>query len=359
MEMTFRWYGHNDPVSLQEIKEIPGMQGIVTAVYDVPAGEAWPLEKVEKLKKDVEDAGLKISVIESIPVHEDIKLGKPNRDELIENYKESIRNVGKAGIPVVCYNFMPVFDWTRSDLNHELPEGATSLAFHKEEIEEVDPLSGELQLPGWDLSYSNEALKQVMDEYSEMDKEQLWENLEYFIKEIIPVAEEAGVKMAIHPDDPPYDIFGLPRIITGQKAVERFLNIYDSENNGITMCVGSYASDPKNDVESMTEYALKRKRINFMHTRNVAVGDWGFQETAHLSEAGNIDMNAIMKLLVDYGWNGPLRPDHGRRIWGDQTETPGYGLYDRALGATYFNGLYEANMRAQGKTPDFGTEQIR
>jgi len=358
MEMTFRWYGHNDPVSLQEIREIPGMQGIVTAVYDVPAGEAWPLENIQKLKKDVEDAGLHISVIESIPVHEDIKLGKPNRDELIENYKESIRNVGKAGIPVVCYNFMPVFDWTRSDLNHPLPDGSTSLAFLKEDIEKTDPLSGELELPGWDLSYSTEGLKQLMDEYKQLDKEQLWENLEYFIKEIIPVAEESGVKMAIHPDDPPYDIFGLPRIITGQKAVDRFLNIYDSENNGITMCIASYGSDPENDVEAMTESALKRDRINFMHTRNVAVGDWGFQESEHLSEAGSLDMNAIMKLLVDYDYEGPLRPDHGRRIWGDQTETPGYGLYDRGLGATYLNGLYEANMKAQGKDPKFGTKQI-
>jgi len=358
MEMTFRWYGHNDPVSLQEIREIPGMQGIVTAVYDVPAGEAWPLENIQKLKKDVEDAGLHISVIESIPVHEDIKLGKPNRDELIENYKESIRNVGKAGIPVVCYNFMPVFDWTRSDLNHPLPDGSTSLAFLKEDIEKTDPLSGELELPGWDLSYSTEGLKQLMDEYKQLDKEQLWENLEYFIKEIIPVAEEAGVKMAIHPDDPPYDIFGLPRIITGQKAVDRFLDIYDSENNGITMCIASYGSDPENDVEAMTESALKRDRINFMHTRNVAVGDWGFQESEHLSEAGSLDMNAIMKLLVDYDYEGPLRPDHGRRIWGDQTETPGYGLYDRGLGATYLNGLYEANMKAQGKDPKFGTKQI-
>lgn len=358
MEMTFRWYGENDPVSLEEIKTIPGMQGIVTAVYDVPVGEAWPLENVEKLKKQVEDAGLHISVIESIPVHEDIKLGKPNRDKLIENYKESIRNVGKAGIPVVCYNFMPVFDWTRSDLNHPLPDGSTSLAFLKEDIEKMDPLSGELSLPGWDSSYTKESLAQVFKDYEAIDKEQLWANLEYFIKEIMPVAEEAGVKMAIHPDDPPYDIFGLPRIITGQDAVERFLDIYDSEYNGITMCVGSYASDPANDIEAMTEYALKRNRINFMHTRNVEVADWGFQESAHLSEAGSIDMNAIVKLLVDYDWKGALRPDHGRRIWGDQVETPGYGLYDRALGATYFNGLYEANMRAQGKTPEFGSKKI-
>lgn len=355
---SFRWYGHNDPVTLQDIREVPGIQGIVTAVYDVPVGEAWPLEKVLKLKEDVEAGGLEISTIESIPVHEDIKLGRENRDELIENYKESIRNVGKAGIPVVCYNFMPVFDWTRSDLEHPLPDGSTSLAFLKEDIEKMDPLTGELSLPGWDSSYTVESMKAVFEAYEEVDEEQLWENLEYFIKAIMPTAEEAGVEMAIHPDDPPYSIFGLPRIITNKAAVERFLDIYDSEYNGITMCVGSYASDPANDALEIMEYAIGRNRINFMHTRNVAVGDWGFQEVAHLSEAGAIDMNAVIKLLVDHDWVGPLRSDHGRRIWGDQTVTPGYGLYDRALGATYFNGLYEANMAAAGKVAKFGTKQV-
>lgn len=354
MEMSFRWYGHHDPVSLKEIRQIPGMQGIVTAVYDVPVGEAWPVEKVEQLKAAVEAEGLHISVIESIPVHEDIKLGKPNRDELIENYKTSIQAVGQAGIPVVCYNFMPVFDWTRSDLNHPLYDGATSLAFLKADIEKMDPLTGELSLPGWDASYTKESLAQVFEDYKAVAEEKLWENLAYFIKAIMPTAEAAGVKMAIHPDDPPYSIFGLPRIITGQAAVERFLNIYDSEYNGITMCVGSYASDPQNDALAIMKYALDKNRINFMHTRNVKAGDWGFQETAHLSAAGDIDMYTVIKLLVDADWQGALRPDHGRRIWGDATKTPGYGLYDRALGATYFNGLYEATMKAAGKTPDFG-----
>lgn len=353
--MSFRWYGTKDPVTLEQIKAIPGMQGIVTAVYDVPVGQAWPLEKLLELKSLVEEAGLEISVIESIPVHEDIKQGKPSRDSLIENYKTSIENVGKAGIPVVCYNFMPVFDWTRSDLNYPLPDGTTSLAFLKKDIIDLDPVEEDLNLPGWDSSYSKEEMKDIIENYrNHISEEQLWENLEYFIKAIIPTAEKACVKMAIHPDDPPYSIFGLPRIITDKLAVERFLNLYDSPYNGITMCVGSYASDLKNDVLDIMEYALKRDRVNFMHTRNVTAGDWGFQETAHLSQSGDIDMNAVVKLLVDYDWKGSLRPDHGRRIWGDQTKTPGYGLFDRALGATYFNGLYEANMKLAGKTPDFG-----
>lgn len=356
MKMSFRWYGTDDPVSLKDIKAIPGMQGIVSAVYDVPVGDAWPLEKVLELKKQVEDEGLELSVIESVPVHEDIKQGKPTRDQYIENYKESIRNIGKAGIPVICYNFMPVFDWTRSDLDYPLPDGTTSLALIKEDLEQIDPVVDDLNLPGWDTSYSKEEMKEIITNYREnITKEDLWENLAYFLKEIIPVAEEAGVKMAIHPDDPPYDIFGLPRIITGQDSVERLLSIVDTPYNGLTMCVGSYASNgEQNDVVAMTEYGLKHDRINFMHTRNVHSDGWGFQETGHLSQMGDIDMNEIVKLLVKYDYEGALRPDHGRRIWGDQTETPGYGLYDRALGATYFNGLYEANMRAQGKEPDFG-----
>lgn len=257
MKMSFRWYGKHDPVSLEEIKAIPGMQGIVTAIYDVPVGQAWSLENILALKKMVEDAGLEISVIESIPVHEDIKQGKPTRDALIENYKTSITNVGKAGIPVVCYNFMPVFDWTRSDLNHPLPDGSTSLAFLKADLEGVDPVADDLNLPGWDSSYSKEEMKAIIEDYrNNISEEDLWANLDYFIKAIMPTAEAAGVKMAIHPDDPPYGIFGLPRIITGQDAVERFLNLYDSPNNGITMCVGSYASDPKNDVIAMTEVTV-------------------------------------------------------------------------------------------------------
>ncbi|EKU93901.1 Mannonate dehydratase [Alloiococcus otitis] len=359
MKMSFRWYGTDDPVSLQEIREIPGMQGIVSAVYDISVGEVWPAETIQALKDQVEAAGLELVCIESVPVHEDIKLGKESRDQLIANYKETIRIIGQVGIPVVCYNFMPVFDWTRSDLSHPLPDGSHSLALIKADIEDLDPLSGDLTLPGWDLSYDKEGLKEVMDDYKGISKEDLWDNLAYFIKEIIPVAEEAQVKMAIHPDDPPYDIFGLPRIIVDLDAVKRFLDLYDSKYNGITMCVGSYASSEKNDVAAITEYALKRDRINFMHMRNVAVGSWGFQETAHLSEAGSIDMNAIIKLLVDYGWTGPLRPDHGRQIWHDQVETPGYGLYDRALGATYLNGLYEANMKALGKNPHFDTPKLK
>jgi mannonate dehydratase len=343
MQLTFRWYGKDDPISLEYIRQIPNMKGIVSAIYDIPVGEAWPLEKIQELKKTVEQAGLELSVIESVPVHEDIKLGKPSRDRYIENYKTTLRNLGEAGIPVVCYNFMPVFDWTRSNLSYELEDGSKALIFDEEEVNQMDPRT--LSLPGWDESYSSEEMNQLLDAYKEVDNEQLWKNLEYFIKAILPVAEEAGVKMAIHPDDPPYSIFGLPRIITDKEALNRFIQLYDSPNNGVTLCVGSFASDPTNDAVDILKEMLEKERVNFMHTRNVKlVGGKSFQEAAHLSEKGSIDMYEVMKALVEHNFTGPLRPDHGRMIWGEEGK-PGYGLYDRALGATYFNGLYEACMK--------------
>jgi mannonate dehydratase len=343
MEMTFRWYGKDDPVKIEYIRQIPGMKGIVTAIYDIPVGEAWPLEKILELKKTVEDNGLKLSVIESVPVHEDIKLGLPTRERYIENYKETLRNLGKAGIETVCYNFMPVFDWTRSDLNYELEDGSTCLIYDEETVKKMDPALGELELPGWDTSYGEGGLGALLDKYKDVDKEKLWENLEYFIKEIIPVAEESNVKMAIHPDDPPWSIFGLPRIITNFENLERFINIYDSEYNGITLCTGSLGCTKTNDIVKMVNYFGKEKnRINFAHLRNVLItGDSSFNEVAHLSEAGSLDFYEIVKAYCDYEFTGPYRPDHGRMIWGE-TGRPGYGLYDRALGAVYINGLIEA-----------------
>lgn len=343
MEMTFRWYGQDDPVKIEYIKQIPGMKGIVTAIYDIPVGETWPLDKILELKKTVEDNGLKLSVIESVPVHEDIKLGLPTREKYIENYKETLRNLGKAKIETVCYNFMPVFDWTRSNLNYELEDGSTCLIYDEETVKKMDPALGELELPGWDTSYGEGGLGALLDKYKNVDEEKLWENLEYFIKEIIPVAEESNVKMAIHPDDPPWSIFGLPRIITNFENLERFINLYDSEYNGVTLCTGSLGCTKTNDVVEMVKYFGKEKnRINFAHLRNVLItGDSSFNEVAHLSECGSLDFYEIVKAYCDYDFKGPYRPDHGRMIWGE-TGRPGYGLYDRALGAVYINGLIEA-----------------
>lgn len=341
MKMSFRWYGHDDPVKIEYIKQIPNMKAIVTAVYDVPVGEVWSEESILDLKKTTEDAGLLFEVIESVPVHEDIKLGKPTRGKYIDNYKENIRRLGKAGIKCICYNFMPVFDWTRTQLDKELFDGSKALVYYKEQLEKMNPLTGELSLPGWDTSYKKEDLKALFNEYSKITEEDLWENLRYFLSEIIPVAEEAGVKMAIHPDDPPYPIFGLPRIITNEKNIDRFLKLYDSEYNGLTFCTGSLGCCSSNDIPHMVEKYVKQGRIHFMHIRNVKnFPDGSFEETAHFSEYGSLDIVKIVKILKENNFDGYIRPDHGRMIWGE-TGKAGYGLYDRALGAAYINGLWQ------------------
>ncbi len=343
MKMSFRWYGPDDPVTLQNIRQIPNMQAIVTAVYDVPVGEVWGRKSIAALKKQVEDNGLQFEVIESVPVHEDIKLGKPTRDRYIENYCENIRRLAEAGIRCICYNFMPVFDWTRTQLDHRLPDGSTSLVYYKEQVDAVDPLKSDsdLTLPGWDASYTREELKAVVAEYNKMTEEDLWANLTYFLERIIPVAAECDVNMAIHEDDPCWSIFGLPRIITCEKNLDRFLKIVDDPHNGITLCTGSLGCSAENDVVHMAAKYAAMGRIHFVHARNVAVLENGFEERAHYSACGSLDMYAILNALYKNGFNGYIRPDHGRMIWGE-TGRAGYGLYDRALGAAYLNGLWEA-----------------
>ncbi|MBU5436782.1 mannonate dehydratase [Tissierella sp. MSJ-40] len=341
MKLSFRWYGEEDPVKIEYIKQIPSMDSIVTAIYDVPVGEVWSMESINKLKETVEKAGLNFDVIESVPVHEDIKLGFSSRDKYIENYKQNIINLGKAGVKVICYNFMPVFDWTRSQLDKKLEDGSTALVYYKDQIDKMDPLKGELSLPGWDSSYTKEDLKDLFDKYSKIDEEDLWTNLEYFLKEIIPVAEASNVKMAIHPDDPPWSIFGLPRIITTEENLDRFLKLVDSEYNGLTLCTGSLGSGSFNDIVRMVDKYSAQGRIHFMHVRNIKLLDDGsFEESAHYSSCGSLNIVEIMKALHKNKFDGYLRPDHGRMIWGE-TGKPGYGLYDRALGAMYITGIWE------------------
>lgn len=347
MKLSFRWYGADDKVTLSDIRQIPGMYSIVTAVYDVPAGEVWSRESIANLKQEIEAVGLRMEVIESIPVHEDIKLGKPERDKYIKNYCENIRRVAEAGVKCICYNFMPVFDWTRTSLEHRLEDGSTTLVYYQEQVDAVNPLStdSDLTLPGWDSSYTREELKQVVGEYSAMTEDKLWDNLEYFLKRVIPVAAECNVNMAIHEDDPCWSIFNLPRIITCEENLDRFLKIVDDRHNGITLCAGSLGCSAKNDVVKMAGKYAAMGRIHFVHMRNVAILDNGFEERAHLSSCGSLDMYAIMKALYDNGFDGYIRPDHGRMIWGESGRA-GYGLYDRALGATYLNGLWEAIEKA-------------
>ncbi|MDF2595840.1 MAG: uxuA1 [Clostridia bacterium] len=341
MKLSFRWYGMDDPVSLEYIRQIPNMNSIVTAVYDVPVGSVWSNESISKLKEDVESKGLKFDVIESVPVHEDIKLGLPTRETYIENYKENIRRLSKAGVKVICYNFMPIFDWTRTQLDKVLDDGSNALVYYKEQLEKMDPLTGELSLPGWDSSYKKEDLQKLFEAYSHVDEEKLWGNLEYFLQQIIPVAEQNDIKMAIHPDDPPWPIFGLPRIITCEENLDRFLKLVDSPYNGLTFCTGSLGCTNTNDMVKLVDKYAAQGRIHFMHVRNVKIlSDGSFEESAHFSSCGSLDIVAIMKALYKNNFDGYLRPDHGRMIWGE-TGRAGYGLFDRALGASYINGIWE------------------
>jgi len=347
MKLSFRWYGQEDPVKISYIRQIPNMYSIVTAIYDVPVGEMWSRKSIQKLKDEVEQAGLKFDVIESVPVHEDIKLGLPTRDQYIENYKENIRRLSEVGVKVICYNFMPVFDWTRTQLDKVLEDGSTALVCYKEQLAKMDPLKGELALPGWDSSYSKEQLAEVFAKYQSVDEEKLWDNLEHFLKEIIPVAQECDVKMAIHPDDPPYPIFGLPRIITNEKNLDRFLKLVDNPYNGLTFCTGSLGSAGFNDIVKMVDKYSAMGRIHFMHIRNVKLlEDGSFEERAHFSPCGSMDIVAIVKALYKNNYRGYVRPDHGRMIWGE-TGRPGYGLYDRALGAMYLTGIWETLTKSE------------
>jgi mannonate dehydratase len=342
--MTFRWYGESDPVKLEYIRQIPGLYGIVSAIYDIPVGEVWPLERLQELRARIEGVGQKFEVVESVPTHEDIKLGKPARDRLIANFQQNIRHCAAAGVKVICYNFMPVFDWTRTEMAKELPDGSFTLAFDAKAVAKIDPKKG-IALPGWDSSYKPEQLEDLLAEYGAVNDETLWANLEYFLKAIIPVAEETGIKMAMHPDDPPRPIFGLPRIVKNREDLQRLVNIVDSTANGLTLCSGSLGADLCNNVEALVREFGSQGRIHFGHLRNVKVElDGTFYESTHRSCDGSLDMAAIVKAYHDIGFEGYVRPDHGRMIWGE-TGKPGYGLYDRALGAVYLNGLWEAISR--------------
>ena len=267
MKLSFRWYGEDDPVTLRNIRQIPGMQSIVTAVYDVPVGEVWSRDSIARLKTLTEEAGLSFDVIESVPVHEDIKLGKPSRDWFIENYCENIRRLGEAGVQCVCYNFMPVFDWTRTQLDHMLPDGSTSLVYYAEQVDQVNPLKSDsdLTLPGWDASYTREELRAIVSQYQEITEEDLWENLRYFLERVIPVAAEANINMAVHQDDPCWSIFGLPRILTGEQNLDRFLKLVDDPHNGLTLCCGSLGCSPKNDVPKLAAKYAGMGTVSYTH----------------------------------------------------------------------------------------------
>lgn len=349
MQMTMRWYGSKyDTVTLKQIRQIPGVTGVISTLYGTKPGEAWETEDILALKKEIEDAGLELAGIESVNIHDAIKVGTPDREQYIDNYITTLERLGQAGIHMVCYNFMPVFDWTRTELARVRPDGSTVLAYTQEAVDALNPedmfasISGSSNgsiLPGWEPERM-EHIKELFDLYRDIDDEKLFANLKYFLERIMPVCDKYDINMAIHPDDPAWSVFGLPRIIINKENILRMMKMVDNPHNGITFCSGSYGTNLENDLPDMIR-SLKG-RIHFAHVRNLKFNSpTDFEESAHLSSDGTFDMYEIMLALYDIGFNGPIRPDHGRMIW-DEVAMPGYGLYDRALGATYLNGLWEA-----------------
>jgi mannonate dehydratase len=357
MEMTLRWYGTGfDTVTLRQIRQIPGVKGVITTLYDTTPGEVWPRERIQALKKEVEAENMHIAGIESVNVCDAIKVGSPDRDKYIDNYIQTLENLGLEDIHLVCYNFMPVFDWTRTELARRRHDGSTVLAYNQETIDSIDPEnmfasiskdSNGAVMPGWEPERMAK-IKELFEMYKDIDEEKLFANLKYFLERIMPVCNKYNINMAIHPDDPAWSVFGLPRIIINKQNIQRMMKMVDDPHNGVTFCSGSYGTNLENDLPDMIR-SLKG-RIHFAHVRNLQFnctepGHLDFEEAAHLSSDGSFDMYEIVKALYDIGFTGPIRPDHGRMIW-DEVAMPGYGLYDRALGAAYINGLWEAIEKA-------------
>jgi len=349
MQMTLRWYGSKyDTVTLKQIRQIPGVSGIISTLYKTAPGEAWEMTDILALKKEIEEAGLSLAGIESVNIHDAIKAGTPDREPYIDNYIATLERLGQADIHLVCYNFMPVFDWTRTELARVRPDGSTVLAYTQEAVDALKPeemftaitagLSGTI-LPGWEPERMSH-IKELFELYRYVDDDKLFANLKYFLERIMPVCDKYNINMAIHPDDPSWSVFGLPRIIINKSNILRMMEMVDNPHNGVTFCSGSYGTNPENDLADMIR-SLKG-RIHFAHVRNLKFNSpTDFEESAHLSGDGSFDMYEIMLALYEIDFNGPIRPDHGRMIWGEEA-MPGYGLYDRALGAAYLNGLWEA-----------------
>jgi mannonate dehydratase len=349
MRMTMRWFGPGyDPIKLEQIRQVAGVSGVVSTLYGSLPGEAWEKEAILGLKREVEDAGLVLAGIESVNIHDSIKAGLPDRDRHIDNYILTLERLGRAGIPMVCYNFMAVFDWTRSDLAKLREDGASVMSYDQEIIGGIDPRdmeslmnakAGGYALAGWEPERLGR-LKELFELYREVDGERLFANLKYFLERIMPVCDKYDINMAMHPDDPAWPVFGLPRIMSSGPQLRRLLDLVDNPHNGVTLCTGSLGTSAANDIPAII--GSLKGRIHFAHLRNLRRrGPQSFEESAHLSADGSLDMFAIVKALHDSGFDGPIRPDHGRAIWGEAA-MPGYGLYDRALGASYLNGLWEA-----------------
>lgn len=383
-EQTWRWFGPNDPISLKEIKQT-GATGIVSALHHIPVGEVWSVEEILKRKKIIEEEGLTWSVVESLPVHENIKKRKANYEQLIENYKVSLKNLAKCGLDIICYNFMPILDWSRTDLKVVFRDGSITSKFESRKFaafdlfilkrahafkdyseeqvarakeffdllkpEEIQNLKDTvlLGLPGSLEALTLEQFRKALKEYDDIDENTLRNNLHQFIKAVAPIAEEAGIYLVIHADDPPWGLLGLPRVVKNKFDVKGILDAYDSPHNGLTLCTGSFGADVKNDLVELTE--LFAHRINFVHLRNLSRNEQGdFLEENHLD--GDIDIFGVMKTLLieqkkrlEQGRKDnrfPLRPDHGHLMIPDMNREgiyPGYSLFGRMRGLSELRGV--------------------
>ena len=370
MHMGFRWYGEgNDTISLDDIRQIPGVETIVWSLHHKQAGEVWQPGEIEEAMATITGlsardraAGIaktfNADVVESVNVHESIKTGSTvlgmSRDQAIDAYIETVANLGKAGVRVVTYNFMPVFDWLRTEMFHPCPDGSTALYYNQHQVDQLSPQgiidetlkgAGTLTVPGWEPERLAH-LPELMEAYQGMDHELMYANYKYFLDAVIPTCERYDVRLAVHPDDPAFDLFGWPRVVSSKEGIQRVLDLNPSPYNGLCLCLGSFSSRRGNDAVDAVRTFMDR--IHFSHVRNIRFTDeeGSFFEVGHRASEGDVDTVGIMQAYAEADYQGYIRPDHGRHLWSENTEAgrprPGYGLYDRAMGIQYLLGVWDA-----------------